>query len=273
MVTLLFWNTKKRDLEQEIGALCGDHSVDVAMLAECDIDDATLLGAINSQSDSTYIAPFDPSPLIRFISRLPAESLIPVRDEWSVAVRTLKLPIGPEISLVAAHLPSKLHMSTDEQTLNAVRVSTTIRETETEAGHSRTVVIGDLNMNPFEAGMVAASAFHATMDANIAKRYSRKVRGLHHQYFYNPMWNFLGDATVGPPGTYFRLGGEISTFWNMLDQVLLRPSLLPFYNPANLRVITRIGGRSLLKRNGRIDNSISDHLPIVLTLSIEQGVP
>jgi hypothetical protein len=61
-------------------------------------------------------------------------------------------------------------MTGPEQTLNAVRVSKVICGAEDSVGHEKTLVIGDLNMNPFEDGMVAASGMHAVMDRTIALR-------------------------------------------------------------------------------------------------------
>lgn len=85
------------------------------------------------------------------------------------------------------------------------------------------------------------------------------------------MWSRLGDESPGPPGTYYRSGGGISNpYWHMLDQLLLRPSLLPFYRKENLKVLAEVAGRSLLSEIGP-DKSISDHLPLVIELELERG--
>jgi hypothetical protein len=96
------------------------------------------------------------------------------------------------------------------------------------------------------------------------------VDGEDRKFFYNPMWGRYGDETHGPPGTYYRRGGQISPFWHIFDQVLLRPSLLQYYSSNAVEIVGEIGGRSLL-RDGRINQSISDHLPIFLRLEVEHG--
>ena len=68
-----------------------------------------------------------------------------------------------------------------------------IKRAEEKAGHRHTIVIGDLNMSPFEPGMVAANGFHAVSDKNIAAKGSRVVQGTEFDFFYNPMWSCLGD--------------------------------------------------------------------------------
>lgn len=145
-----------------------------------------------------------------------------------------------------------------------------IERAEREAGHRRTLVIGDFNMNPFENGMVGVGGLHAMMDKRIVVKGSRVVRKIKYDYFYNPMWGRLGDDSIGPPGTcYWSKGGAEARFWETFDQILLRPELLPFYNPEALRVLERIGATPLLK-NGVIDRSISDHLPLVIRLDMER---
>ena len=82
------------------------------------------------------------------------------------------------------------------------------------------------------------------------------------------MWSRLGDESEGQIGThYYTKSGMIEYFWHTLDQVLLRPSLLPFYNQNNLKVIDEINGQSLIER-GKISNQFSDHLPLLIKLAI-----
>ena len=81
-------------------------------------------------------------------------------------------------------------------------------------------------MNPFEMGLVGAGGFNATPARQIARRGSRTIGGNEYPYFYNPMWNSLGDDH-GSPGTYFRASpSPTQGHWHLLDQVLVRPALL-----------------------------------------------
>jgi hypothetical protein len=224
---------------------------------------------LNSGRENVYIAPPNPSSYLSFFFKYPVEAIELVADQGRSAIRRIYPLIGLDILLVALHLPSKLRMKEVEQMSYAVEVSALIQEAESRVGHTRTVVIGDLNMNPFEAGLVSANGFHAVMTQTIARKRSRRVQGKDRQYFYNPMWGRMGDSSGGPPGTYYYAGSYISYFWNTFDQVLLRPDLLDVFSPDDLRVISQIGDKSLLMDNG-IVNSFSDHLPIIVTLQIER---
>lgn len=272
MATILFWNINKKSLLKEIKLLCDENEVDILILAEAkpDISDAEVLLALNSVSENVYIAPLNLSPRLSFFFRYPAESIGIVTDEGGIAIRKISPPIGLDILLVALHLPSKLYMTEDDQKFQAVRVSQLIQEAERNVGHTRTLVIGDLNMNPFEVGIVGADGLHAVMTQTIARKRSRKVQGKDRLFFYNPMWGRMGDCSVGAPGTYYYAGSSyVSYFWDTFAQVLLRPALLDFFLQDNLRVISKIGDNNLITETG-ISQSYSDHLPIAVKLQIER---
>lgn len=151
-----------------------------------------------------------------------------------------------------------------------MRYANYIRRTEEVLRHKRTVVVGDLNMNPFEDGVIGTEGFHATMCRRIASKRGRRVHGEHYDYFYNPMWSLLGDYPDGPPGTHFHRHGEhVELFWNMYDQVLIRPDLLPNFNNNTLRIATTDGVESLVSSNGvPLREKLSDHLPIMFSLAV-----
>jgi hypothetical protein len=162
-----------------------------------------------------------------------------------------------------------LYTDAEDQDLDAKTLVPAILSAETNRNHDRTILMGDFNMAPFESSLVRADVLHATMSRHIASRGVRTVQGQQFKFLYNPMWGLLGDNIEGrPPGTYFYPSGVLSRFWNMFDQILLRPALLPYYHKESVRIITTIDDVSLLKKE-KIDASISDHLPILLDLSTD----
>jgi hypothetical protein len=83
------------------------------------------------------------------------------------------------------------------------------------------------------------------------------------------MWATFGDRDSSPPGTYYyNSGAEVNYFWNVFDQVLLRPSLINYMaDDKGVTVVTELQGKSLLNVTGRPDRTaMSDHLPIVCRL-------
>lgn len=270
MMNFLFWNINRRPIQALVSGLAREHDVDVLILAECEIGIATLLQELNAGQASKFALTFSPSDRIRIFTRFPHRSISPILDVGGVSIRRLSAPIGLEIILVAVHLSSKLYQESGDQALTATRLARYIEKIETESGHARTLVVGDLNMNPFEAGVVGAEALHAVMDRQVALKISRIVEGEKRNFFYNPMWGGLGDRAPGPAGTYYRRGSQqINYFWNTYDQVLVRPELLPYFVEQKLEVLTSVEGIPLLDRNGTPNVTFaSDHLPIRFSLNV-----
>ena len=193
----------------------------------------------------------------------------PAFDDGHVKMLELRQPTGIPLLVVAAHLPSKLRSDDDDQQYRIRQLRTDISAQEVRSGHQNTVVIGDLNVNPFEDALTAADGLHAVMDKKVAICSPRTVQGKTWDYFYNPMWSRLGDDSPGPPGTDWRAGSAlVNHFWNTFDQVLLRPGLLPCYSPESLVIPERVGDRPILRLDGG-SPALSDHLPVVIELTIE----
>jgi hypothetical protein len=150
--------------------------------------------------------------------------------------------------------------------LSMHQLTADIQMFEQREGHSHTIVVGDLNVNPFEAPVASAGGLHGVMDSRVAEREVREIRGRVYPMFYNPMWGFLGDRTPGPPGTYYRSSSEsVNYFWNTYDQVLVRPALMTHLS--DVRILDSDGTESLLTPHGVPDDvSGSDHLPILFRL-------
>jgi hypothetical protein len=270
--SFLFWNTHRKPLAHLVAALASDYRVDVVILLEDAMSREVVLKALNSNGPSRFRARESPERKSCIYTRFSKRFLNPIFENESgrLTMWELVLPARAEILLVVAHAPSKLHASDDDQTLEGAQIADTIRRLEENAGHNRTVLVGDLNMNPFEAGVVGAKGLHAVMSQAVAKRMARKVKGVSYPFFYNPMWSRMGDGSVGPCGTFYYEGSRhVEHFWHTFDQVLLRPELLDRFDIGRLVVPTKAGKIPLVTSNGRPDKKLaSDHLPVVFELDL-----
>ena len=117
--------------------------------------------------------------------------------------------------------------------------------------------------------IVHLDTLNAVMDPDVAARVSCQRAGRTYKYFYNPMWTAYGRRQ-GPLGTYYyQESGTVRYYWHVFDQVLLRPNLIQTLENEGTTPITELGGESLLRGNGRPNDSrFSDHLPISVSFNI-----
>lgn len=272
MTVFLFWNLNKKGLMQEVAQLCKDHNVDVLILAESVLLDVPLQMCLKETTGSIYIEVHNGlSGKLKVFHRYAPKSMTSLfdNDYRSLSIKMLTPPVGQSILVAAVHLSSKCYVDSEEQAYQTRVLIQSIEDIEKNVGHSRTLVIGDFNMSPFEGGLVDSDGFHSVMSQSIAEKRTRTVRQVERKFFYNPMWGRLGDASPGPPGTYYYANAaNREFFWYMFDQVLLRPDLLPIFDINNLEVITEVNGVQLMK-NDKVNRRFSDHLPIMISLPIE----
>lgn len=271
VLNLLFWNLRRNPLQESIVRLAFDLSLDIIILAESEgISQASLLPALNPLgTPSYYHVPLLGCKKIELYARFLPLYLPLVEENHRLSIRHFEPPGMTSILLAMVHLPDKRSMSEEGQTLEAANHAEIIRRAEEKVGHQRTILVGDFNMNPFEGGMIGAQSFHAVMDRNIARRLRRTVQNNSYPFFYNPMWSMLGDASLGAPGTYYYARGEpIVYFWNMFDQVLIRPALLDRFKNEGLRILESDGVVRFRNHRGEPDVDVSDHLPLVFSLEL-----
>ncbi len=272
MTTFLFWNLKEKPLQAIIARLTLRYEVDVLMLAEYDdnIPLDNLIRMLNKPGENYDYVPRKSCQRIEIFTRFPEEFMPPIYEEDKFTIRHLKLPGLTDILLAVSHLSSKLYADEYDQFKECENLAQKIRNAEAKIGHAKTVLVGDLNMNPFESGVVNASALHAVMSRQLAKRHGRIVQGQQYPFFYNPMWSLFGDSTPGPPGTYYYSGTKQKAFfWHMFDQVLIRPELLDRFDNQDLEILQSDGHTPLLTKKGLPNRKMaSDHLPILFKLNL-----
>lgn len=268
--TFLFWNLNRKPLQSIIANLIFQHSVDVLMLAECSIPPDILLKTLNQPGEAEYYYAPSLCEKVQIFTHFTDEFIRPVFEADRLTIRHLTLPGQTDILLAVIHLISKRNYSDESQIFEAFKLSGSIRDSEREIGHMRTVLVGDLNMNPFEDGMISAGGLHALMSQNVVARETRIVQGEAYPFFYNPMWSLLGDASSGPPGTYYYQSADHKAlFWNMFDQVLVRPVLLDRFSNEGVEIVQSSRNDSLLSPSGLPNQELySDHLPIVFKLNL-----
>lgn len=175
------------------------------------------------------------------------------------------------VSLVAVHLQSPVNDKGDPERarMRAGRCHDFVEDVEQSEGHTRTIVYGDFNMDPFAIPMVHIQGLNAMRTAARARR-PRTSEALTRGTFYNPMWNLLGDRRGHPdrwpsPAGSFHMDddGPAGYFWRMPDQVLVRGELTEHLG--SVEILNAVGARRLVSERAHRP-CVSDHLPILFEL-------
>jgi len=268
----LYWNTNRKPLTREIGTLVRAHEVDVLILSEYPSNPVSMLQCLNSGAQADFQFAFDECKRIRIFTRFSSSFLRATYQDDRVSIRHLTLPAQRQILIVAVHQPSKLFWSEDSQALQCPELSRTVIDQETKVGHRNTVLVGDLNMNPFEKGLVSANGLNAVSSRQVASRGSRKVLSRQYPFFFNPMWAHFGDQRGQPPGSYYYDRAElVNYYWNVFDQVMVRPDIMDRCDGEGIKILTTAGDASLLRDDGTPNSKdFSDHLPLLFEIQLKE---
>ena len=228
MPTFLFWNLNRKSLEHRVARIVRVNAVDVVILAECVSDSATVTSALSVAGNGAFRLVPDSGERLRVYDRTGSSWRLIVKDQLDAWAGFAVTPPGrPDLIMFVSHMPSKLRADADDQLNDATELAADIRSAEDREEHARTILVGDLNVHPFDRAAVWSRALHAVAIRDVARREVREVRGREYPIFYNPMWGCFGDRTPGPPGTYYRSSSAtVNYFWHMFDQVLLRPAVM-----------------------------------------------
>jgi endonuclease/exonuclease/phosphatase family metal-dependent hydrolase len=270
MASFLFWNLNQKALQARVARLAQQLQVDVVMLAECNLPPAEVLHALNESGTNSYCFPFSQAEKICIFTRFSPSSMTAVFDDPArrLTVRRLRVGNHPDVLLAVVHFHSKVNWSEHDQLGEATYLARDLRRLEDENGHQRTILVGDLNMHPFDKAVVSAHGLHGVMTRQLAARGQRTVARRDYPFFYNPMWGCFGDRTAGPAGSHYYPGSApVTYYWNVFDQVLLRPSLMDRLH--ELRILDNDGTAPLLQPSGLPDTDAgSDHLPLFFELNL-----
>lgn len=283
-ISFLSWNIdRKTGFETEIAELCNDSGInaDILLLLEAEnVDDSEIerrTGLRRTKVEDGTETNLTP----RFYSKLTTDEfeLFEVHRTYRLVFARLNVNEQEEIIVGGVHMPSKLDCNEKTQYSDARQIVLDLQAMKGRkgVGHNRFLLFGDFNMNPFEPGMIEPDGFNAVLSLDEALNGNRTEWYKRFDYFYNPMWSFMGDRDriTGKkklPGTYyFRKTRDVTlTFWNVFDKVIVRPEIADLVDYQSLRILQGGGDiESLVNEDFALrDEAYSDHLPITFKLNI-----
>lgn len=154
MLRFLFWNLKGKRLAALAAQVATDRDIDVVVLAEVAETTHEILGALNRHASRPFHhAHPDECDKVKMFARFDRRLVRPLSDTSRATLRELRLPGRESVIVGGVHLASKLFTTEIEQAQRSTDLVREIALQEGKAGHTRTVIVGDFNMNPFELGM------------------------------------------------------------------------------------------------------------------------
>lgn len=262
----LFWNThRNKKINPVLCDLIIENSSSVVVLAEYLADINDLLELLHSKGVSMQQIPTVGCDRIHILGEVGIEIEPQLQTDRS-SIQVIK----HNIILCSVHLNSQIYSdNVDRREIDIEQIVDDILNLENELGTKNTIIVGDFNINPYDKSCVSARYFHGIPIYEETMRESRTVAGREFYMFYNPMWNFLGDFRE-PYGTYYHSSADtVNPYWNIYDQVIIRPAMRKRFVDDNLKIITETATVSLLDKNKHPDREISDHLPITFEIKEE----
>lgn len=272
-MNVLFWNIKKKDaFMNTIVDIVKEEKIDLIAFAEFPLHQKDNFEQMLGKAipGFMYLDPIKPNKIELFYRKGTVE-ISNAYDGERICVNKVYSAIeGNSYNLIFCHL--KDSYSTDRSQLAGFTrlIVKEILEYEEMENNKRTLICGDFNMDPYESGMLEYDGFNAMQTGALAMKKYRNVNGKAYQMFYNPMWGLMGDLHGREvPGTFYYAPSQpIQSYWHLLDQVIMRPDVIPVFDKKKLKIVTSGKHYNLLNSNNNINKSYSDHLPIKFHLKI-----
>lgn len=272
-MNILFWNINKKDtFIKTIAEIVREENIDIVAFAEFPqgSDAAFERELVRVSSSFKHLEPVTPGK-VEIFYKAGVVDISYAYNGRRITIDRVHSRIDHEDYYFAfCHLKDSL--ITDKKQLPGY-ARHTVREIvdfEKEYRSKRTIVCGDFNMDPYEPSMLEHDGFNAMLTSAIAMKHQRNVEGQSFEMFYNPMWGLYGDLYAQDVADtyYYAPGQPIQPYWHIIDQVILRPDVIPVFDKSQLKIVAKGQNYNLLNRNDNISDLYSDHLPIKFTLNI-----
>lgn len=259
-----FWNTHKEKVNKLLESIILKNMYDIVILAEYEDNIDELIDKLYEKDMEYKNISISRDERITFLTN--QKNFRSAFSEQYFTIRLFKLSQDDTKIICGLHLPGQGYAEDGDRRVILQEIVEKIEKLEDKYKTKKTIILGDFNANPFENCMIEATGLHSVSSSFIAKKICRKIKGKTYNMFYNPMWNKFGDFE-GTPGTYYYRKAVVrEVFWNIFDQVVIRPQVIDKFKKESLNIITEIDDKLLIGSNKII---ISDHLPLEFEIEEE----
>jgi exonuclease III len=254
---LIFWNTKKINDFRIIISILNDESPDFLFLAEFNHDELNShMSELNIINYEHFLNPgCDKILIIKKKEITDIDLSLQHKDYSAIYIKSI------DVHIISLHMPSQLNYGLDALKHN---LSEFKFQFETHIGNSEQksiLLIGDFNVNPFEAPIVNYDGLSATNTTNF--NVIKVFRSQENHIYYNPTWKLYSNINF--PGTFRKVRPSNSVFdvidHHYLDQVILSHKLLKRITNEDISTLLQTSEYDIF--NIALNKIMhSDHLPI-----------
>ncbi|MDP5199930.1 endonuclease/exonuclease/phosphatase family protein [Flavobacterium sp. DG2-3] len=286
MITLLTWNINNKKtilLEQALKAVSNENKIDIIILQEAY---GQFVNTVLSYQYNEIVYPGNGigSGVRIFLKKNTFKnfSILRTDNKKLVFIHLQKIKSMEEFNIAAVHLHSKVNNSERQQLWKNLPLIQKIKEFEkTSTNNNNTILAGDFNHNPHESDLCEPNMINGVENKELIKTLlNYPISKKKYDFWYNPMWNLLGDydylnRKAKVTGTYFRYTEDETPIWNLFDGFIIRPSLVDKVNYRQTKIITKTKMINFLKPftikkdESLIKEDLSDHLPVKFSLNIK----
>lgn len=257
---ILFWNLKQNDNSPLIADCLESLDIDIAVFAEHSGVDFNALE--NTLTHYRYEEGNQGCEKIKFLFK--RETSYTIRTEQTRYSIGILQHESEEFIFASTHLQDKWTSDSATRIDTIGQMMRSIRGLESASRLDKTIIIGDFNSNPYDRELLQPNSFNAVLFKELIREQEhREWNGTKYRKMYNPILNWISEDTL-MHGSYYYGNGPDTPYWNCLDQILVSRPLIDRIN--SVRYLRKIGTTELIAKI-KPRNGISDHLPLVVSIS------
>lgn len=188
-----FWNLGKNDNSQYLAQCINERKIDFAILSEYEnLNISYVLHKLNNKY--RHIPGMGGCDKITMLALNDIDVHIQ-REQTRYAMYSVEKD-GIDLIIVGTHLQDRRNSDSAQRISTAGRLMNDLENLEKRKQCKKSVIIGDLNANPYDEELLQMNAFHAVLFKDVIKAAeTRTIGGIRYRRLYNPILHFLSEDT------------------------------------------------------------------------------
>ncbi|WP_373217787.1 hypothetical protein [Ruminococcus sp. 5_1_39BFAA] len=227
LLNILFWNLKRNAIEDYIIDCIVENNVDIAVFSEFNGINFINIEKNLGKMYGRILAAQDDRKVTLIAKNTFSVTILQQQNRYSIY--NVKTAVKDYL-LAAVHLEDRRNYKSAERIDTIKRLVADIEQTEELLKCNNTIVIGDLNANPYDEELLSKYAFNAVLFKTIIdKSELTNPNSSKRKRFYNPILHYISEDTE-MYGSFYHEKDYMTSYWHCLDQVLVRKSLVNSVN-------------------------------------------